>query len=402
MSRSRSRSRSRVDRCALAVALGLAGVLLVAAPGSTAPAGDGRGATHVFETPAAAATEGEPVVSLTFDDGPHPTYTPQILDILGRHGVKATFFVLGSKAEEHPDLVRRIVAEGHAVANHTWEHEDLRKLDEGAFAAQVDRTSEVLEEISGQRQTCVRPPYGRSDRTVVERLAARGLTSVVWTADSRDFEKPGADAIVRSALDGLQPGAVILLHDGGGKREQTIAALPRIIDGIRAAGYRTIPICAPDPHAPFGALVDVRPAPGRIEVAGWAADPDTDRPVRVRLTVDGTHVGTATAEGAHPAGAGGPGYTASLRAGPGPHEVCAFAVDAGGGPNEPRLGCVRTEVGRLTAFDDLRPLAARLRFVQLVAQAEVVRDVVLAHDARLLPWTMDGDADDVVRGLPAR
>ena len=354
-------------------------------PAAGAPAGDGRGVTHVHETPVPPAGPGEAVVSLTFDDGPHPAYTPAILDILGRYGVKATFFQLGREAERHPDLVRRVVAEGHVVANHTWDHPNLRTLDDAGFAAQIDRTSQVLESLSGQRQVCVRPPYGKSDSTVTQRLAARGMTSVVWTADSRDFEKPGADAIVASALEGLQPGGVILLHDGGGKREQTIEALPRIIEGIHAAGYRLAPICAPDPHVPFGGLTEVQAHHGRIAAAGWAQDPDTLDPIEVHLYLDGVQVASTRAAGK---GEPGPRYSASLRAGPGPHEVCAYALNAGAGAVNPNLGCASAEVGPLTAFDDLRPLVARVRIRQLLTQAERVQRVLLVHEARTLPWRL--------------
>jgi peptidoglycan/xylan/chitin deacetylase (PgdA/CDA1 family) len=373
---------------------------LAASPAAGAPTGDGRGATHVHETPQPPAGPGEAVVSLTFDDGPHPTYTPPILDVLGRYGVKATFFQLGREAERHPDLVRRVVAEGHVVANHTWDHENLRTLDDARFGEQIDRTNQVLESLSGQRQVCVRPPYGKSDPGVTQRLAARGMTSVVWTADSRDFEKPGADAIVASALEGLQPGGVILLHDGGGGREQTIEALPRIIEGIRAAGYRIAPICAPDPHLPFGGLGAVTAGHGTVRAEGWATDPDQAEPIDVHLYLDGALAGSVRADGE---GDPGPRFTGHLPVGPGRHEVCAYAINAGtgaGGVN-PKVGCIATEVGPLTAFDDLRPLVARVRFAQLVAQAEVVERVVLVHDARSLPWRLDPESE-IASALLAR
>lgn len=334
-------------------------------------------------------------VSLTFDDGPHPSFTPQILDVLKAKGVHATFFMLGRQAERYPDLVRRIVAEGHAVANHTWDHPDLRTLDEAGFAAQVDRTNEVLESITGLPVRCARPPFGRADATVQRRLAERGMTSVVWTGDSRDFEKPGPDAIVRSALEGLQPGGVLLLHDGGGNRDQTIAALPRIIDGLRAAGYRTIPICAPDPHVPTGGVDAVEPAPGRIVVRGWATDPDTSGPVDVHVYVDGAHAATTRTAARSAATAEhepGTRFQAEARARPGRHEVCVYALNAGPGSSNPQLGCSQVDVAPLSPFDDLRPLVARVRVVQLVAEAQAVRDLLLVHDARRRPWTYDGDA----------
>ncbi len=361
-------------------------LLLHAPMAGAAPRGDARGVDHVYETPESPAGPGEPVVALTFDDGPHPTYTPQVLAVLARYGVRATFFELGREAERHPDLVRRVVAEGHVVANHTWDHADLRNLDDAEFAFEIDHTSEVLQAVSGQRQVCARPPYGRSDPGVTSRLAARGLTSVVWTADSRDFEKPGVGAIIDSALSGLQPGGIILLHDGGGNRDQTIAALPTIIERILAAGYRIVPICMPDAHAPIGGLSSVTGQPGaHIAVSGWGADPDSPDPMDVHLYLDGAHLATAKAQTPATPGAR---FDATLRARPGHHEVCAYGINVGPGSANPSLGCLPADVPSLTAFDDLRPLVAHLKVMLLGEQAKVLGRVALSYDPRVLPWRM--------------
>ncbi|HJR27006.1 MAG TPA: polysaccharide deacetylase family protein, partial [Acidimicrobiales bacterium] len=265
-------------------------MLVPALTAGAAPRADARGATLVHETPLAPAGAGEMVVALTFDDGPHPRYTPAILDVLARYGVQATFFALGREAERHPDLVQRIVAEGHAIANHTWDHPDLRTLDEQQFAHQVDHTNDVLHSISGHRPICARPPYGRSDPNVTSRLAARGLTNVVWSIDSRDFAKPGAGAIVDSALDGLHPGAIILLHDGGGNRDQTIEALPTIIERIQAAGHRIAPICRADPNAP--APPPPAPvAPEPIAPPAPVEDPDPHPPAGAMTVAEGLQHG---------------------------------------------------------------------------------------------------------------
>ncbi len=370
----------------LGAAIVAVSLLLPAPRAGAAPRGDARGVSYVHETPLAPAGPDEQVVALTFDDGPHRTYTPKVLEILARYGVRATFFALGREAERHPDLVRRVVAEGHALANHTWDHKDLRSLDDATFAQQIDHTSQVLEEISGQRQICVRPPMGRSDPGVTQRLAVRGLASVVWTNDSRDFEKPGVGAIVDHALEGLRPGSVILLHDGGGNRDQTIEALPTIIERIVAAGYRILPICQPDAHAPAGGLTTAEGQPGgRILAAGWGADPDSAHPMSVHVYLDGAHAATVTAQAE---GSPGPRFEATLRARPGHHEVCAFGINVGAGSANPSLGCTSTDVPSVTAFDDLRPLVARLRFVQLQKQARMVQRVVQVHHARRLPWML--------------
>jgi hypothetical protein len=133
-------------------------------------------------------------------------------------------------------------------------------------------------------------------------------------------------------------------------------------------------------------------------VAGWASDPDTDEPIDVHLYLDGANVASVPA--GRPAtgdGAPGPTFESVLRARPGPHEVCAYAINAGPGGGNPQLGCATVEVGPLTAFDDLRPLVLRVRFVQLVEQAEVVREVMFAHDVRRRPWTLDEDAPVLAR-----
>jgi peptidoglycan/xylan/chitin deacetylase (PgdA/CDA1 family) len=367
-----------------------------------AAAGDARGVSHVYETPNAPAAPGEPVVALTFDDGPHPQFTPPILDILRRYGVKATFFMLGSQAERHPDLVRQVVAEGHVVANHTWMHPHLPKVPADRFAFEIDHTTEVLQGVSGQRVTCVRPPYGDSNPAVTEQLNARGLASVVWTADSRDFEKPGVDAIVASALKDLQPGGVILMHDGGGVRDQTIAALPRIIEGIQAAGYRIAPICGSGPRnaVPVGAVDAVRPGRGEVSVQGWAVDPDTADPIEVRVTVDGTEVGRAVADLPRPdVAAGRPdvaglgerhGFDATFTARSGTREVCVHAVNVGVSNTDALLGCRTIDIGAVTALDDLRDFVAKLRWEQLVEQVHLTQEVQKVRDLQRAPWQVLG------------
>lgn len=186
---------------------------------------------------------GERVVSLTFDDGPSLTWTPQVLDVLDRYGVAATFFVTGSSTASYPALARDIVARGHTVANHGWSHRSLRGLDEATFAWEVDRTTAEIATTTGQAVHCLRPPYGSHDGTVVSRAAARGLHTAMWTVDTRDWTRPGSEAISRAVLADLRPGAVYLFHDGGGDRSQTVAALPTIIEGVRNAGYGFALLC---------------------------------------------------------------------------------------------------------------------------------------------------------------
>ncbi|MDE2141894.1 MAG: polysaccharide deacetylase family protein [Elusimicrobia bacterium] len=182
-------------------------------------------------------------VALTFDDGPSP-YTAQVLDVLKREGVKATFFLCGENAERYPELVRRIRAEGHQIGNHTYSHPYLYLMREADIASEIDRTQTILEKISGSRPTLFRPPYGVRWFSLWPLLRERGLTMVMWSDRGYDgrFDARG---VAKTTLDQLAPGAIILLHDGfethapsDVDRSATVGALPAIIAGVRKAGYR--------------------------------------------------------------------------------------------------------------------------------------------------------------------
>ena len=187
----------------------------------------------------------ERVVAVTFDDGPSPEWTPRILALLAAHDAHATFFVLCQEAERHPDVVHTIAAAGHQVAGHTFSHRDLTGLGEDGYVAEVDRTNRLITDLTGSSVTCVRPPFGAFDAHVVARLAARGLDTAMWSVDTRDWSRPGTGAIVERAIGGLAPGAVVLFHDGGGDRSQTLAALEQFLAAARTDGYGVVPMCAP-------------------------------------------------------------------------------------------------------------------------------------------------------------
>ena len=191
---------------------------------------------------AAAAAPAKPAlptkyVVLTFDDGPDAVYTPQILDILKKYDAKATFFEVGKNVTRHPELSKRIHEAGHSVENHTWNHADLRRLGAAAFRQEVASTDQAIRAATGATPACLRPPYGGMNPTVRQRAKALGKDLVVWTVDSRDWTKPGATAIVRHVLASVHNGSVILMHDGGGNRTQTVAALPAILKALKAQGY---------------------------------------------------------------------------------------------------------------------------------------------------------------------
>lgn len=188
-------------------------------------------------------------VALTFDDGPGP-YTREVLDILDEYGVKATFFVIGGPSDAHAELIREEVARGHIVANHTVSHDALATLSRAEQAAEIDRQTKAIELFGAPRPRIMRPPYNSWNETTLEILARREMLMVLWSVETDDWRRPGAEAIVRATLDNAHPGAIVLFHDGGGDRSQTVAALPEVIEGLRAQGYElvTVPdLLAADP-----------------------------------------------------------------------------------------------------------------------------------------------------------
>ena len=188
-------------------------------------------------TPADGSTA---TVYLTFDDGPHPTYTPKVLDVLARRGAHATFFVLGSLVERYPDLFRRIVAEGHTVANHTWNHENLAGLDHASFDETITRTQAAL---GDDATTCLRPPYGAVDAFTRDWAASLGFDLVLWTVDTNDWRRPGAETIAQRIVKGAMDKAIILMHDGGGNRSQTVEALAIALDRLSGRDLRFGRVC---------------------------------------------------------------------------------------------------------------------------------------------------------------
>ena len=183
-------------------------------------------------------------VALTFDDGPTPYSTPPILDYLEQTKTPATFFVMGQYARQWPDLVRREWRGGFAIGVHTWNHPDMTRLSYDQQHAQfVDTLSAIRDALGGD--PCVwfwRPPYMDQNAQVIAHAAALGLTTVDWNDDTRDWSRPGARAIADTALAEAYPGAIILMHDGPANREETLAALPLILAGLKARGLTPVTI----------------------------------------------------------------------------------------------------------------------------------------------------------------
>lgn len=338
--------RSVLGKLAL-VALLVAGAQSVVAPSHAAAGGV---VERVWDVPGSPYRPGEPVVALTFDDGPNPRFTAQILDVLRRFAVPGTFFQIGASAAAYPDLTRAVAAEGHAVANHTWSHRDLRSVPESQYGHQIGDTGRLLQSLTGQDIVCTRPPGGAVNGAVVARLAARRQATVMWSADSQDWRRPGVAAIVRNAVAGVGPGSIILLHDGGGDRSQTVAAPPQIIQTIRARGLTLVPVCGDRSHRPFGSLDAVDDLGGGVRVGGWALDPDSAESLQVHVYVDGSAAGADVAGDPRPdvaaAFSTGPnhGFDVAVPTTPGRHRVCVYAINVGVGFGNPELGCRDVQV----------------------------------------------------------
>ena len=192
------------------------------------------------------------VVALTFDDGPGP-YTSAILRVLERTHTPATFFVIGREARLYPRVVATESRDGFEVGDHTETHPFLSALPASIQEAQIVDAARSIQAAGAPFPRLFRPPYGSFDAATLGVLRALHMLIVLWSADTSDYERPGVARIVYVALSGVRPGAIILMHDGGGDRLQTLEALPRIIRGLHRRGYRPVTLSqlvADDPPTP--------------------------------------------------------------------------------------------------------------------------------------------------------
>lgn len=175
------------------------------------------------------------VVAMTFDDGPHPRLTPQLLDMLKARNIRATFYVIGANVVRYPQLVMRMLNEGHEVGNHTWSHPYLTSRSSDGVVRELDRTTSAIYQVTGKVPVTMRPPYGamhaRQRLMVHER---RNMPTVLWSVDPQDWRRPGASVVARRILDQTRPGGIVLSHD---IHSPTIRAMPATLDGLTARGY---------------------------------------------------------------------------------------------------------------------------------------------------------------------
>jgi peptidoglycan/xylan/chitin deacetylase (PgdA/CDA1 family) len=181
-----------------------------------------------------------PVVAMTFDDGPHPTNTPRLLDMLRERGIRATFYLIGNRVVQYPEIARRIAEEGHEIGNHSYTHPFLDRLSASTVTSEIDRTTDAIFQVTGRPPVTFRPPYGaftRSQRTGLH--ATRALPTILWSVDPQDWRRPGASVVANRILQHTHQGSIVLSHD---IHRGTIDAMPQTLDGLTARGLRFVTI----------------------------------------------------------------------------------------------------------------------------------------------------------------
>ena len=185
----------------------------------------------------------EKVIALTFDDGPHPRYTEEILDILKEYGVRATFFVVGENAALYPEQLKRISAEGHEIGNHTYTHADLKRIDKKELMRELSDTENIIYDLTGKRPAVFRPPEGRCNETVVSCANGMGYATVLWTVDPRDWASPPAAEVASVIMKNAKCGSVILCHDyNSNKKCPTPEALKSVLPRLMEKGYSFVTV----------------------------------------------------------------------------------------------------------------------------------------------------------------
>lgn len=216
-----------------------------------------------------------PYIALTFDDGPHATLTPKLLDLLAAHRMKATFFVVGQNAADHPNLLKRAVKEGHEIANHSWSHPDLARMSDEAVRRELQKTDDAIFAAIGKHPTLMRPPYGaittRQKRWIHDDF---GYRIIIWDVDPLDWKKPGPTVVCNRIVKETHAGSIVLAHD---IHSATIEAMPATFDQLDKKGFKSVTVTEllamatplpPKPAAtprataiPFGTPATIRTAP---------------------------------------------------------------------------------------------------------------------------------------------
>ncbi len=201
----------------------------------------------------------EKKVYLTFDDGPDPVWSPQVLGVLRKYQANATFFMIGRNAATFQDTILQIASDGNTLANHTYNHLDLTTLGYQGFSLEVGDTEQSIRyalrdhpELMGQVTKCLRPPYGKANETVYSYAIGMGYSISMWNLDTRDWAGTDPEDILAGFIDKLQPDRVILFHDGGEDRQNTIESLDLVLHELIMQGYEILPYCTEAGQAVIG------------------------------------------------------------------------------------------------------------------------------------------------------
>lgn len=180
------------------------------------------------------------VLAMTFDDGPHPSLTPKLLDILKERNIKCTFFVIGKNAKAYPNIIRRMIAEGHEVANHTWTHCSLTSRSDAQIRTELQQSEDALVAAANYRPHLIRPPYGAINTRIKQFMFSEfGYSTIMWSVDPQDWRRPGVSVVTSRLVSGARPGAIMLAHD---IHPPTIQAMPSMFDQLLAKGYQFVTV----------------------------------------------------------------------------------------------------------------------------------------------------------------
>ncbi len=182
----------------------------------------------------------QPCVAMTFDDGPHPSNTPRLLDMLKQRNIKATFFVVGTNSQAYPQILRRMIAEGHEIANHTWTHANITTLSTDALRRELRDSADAITKATGVTPTLFRPPYGATTANIKALIKSEfGYPSIIWSVDPEDWKRPGVQVVADRLVAGARPGGILLAHD---IHKPTIDAMPSALDRLLAKGFQFVTV----------------------------------------------------------------------------------------------------------------------------------------------------------------
>jgi peptidoglycan-N-acetylglucosamine deacetylase len=182
-------------------------------------------------------------VAITFDDGPNPVYTPQVLEIFSEAQGKATFFMIGEQMRSNPEVVKQVVAAGHEIGNHTFTHPKLSQLNTAECLAEIEQTEKLIEELVGSKPVVFRPPYLDYNQDTVALLQTKRYPMIgALNLEAQDWEQPGVDHIVQKSREAVKEGSILIFHDGYGDRSQTIEAIRILVSDLTSQGYQLVTV----------------------------------------------------------------------------------------------------------------------------------------------------------------